>query len=395
MHPALIQEKAAQAVGLLKELGLDLWLVFARESSLTPDPCLELVVGSSVTWHSAFLFSRTGKRIAIVGRFDADNVRATGAYDQVISYDESVRPILKQAVERLRPRSIAVNYSESDPAGDGLTHGLWRTLQETFSGTPYASRFSSAETLVGYLRGRKSPAEVGAIRSAIRATERIFREIGNSLKPGQTERAIANLVHSARKARGLGAAWEEAACPIVNAGPRSPVGHAFPGNFRARRGELLHMDLGLRRDGYCSDLQRVWYFLRPGEKRAPDDIRRAWEACWQALTAGAEALQVGAVGWEVDAAARQTLVRAGYPEYRHALGHQLGRVAHDGGTLLGPRWERYGRAPQGAVEAGQVYTLELGVAVPKRGFIGLEEDVLVTERGLEWLSRPQKSLWLA
>ena len=109
MRPALVQEKAAQAVGLLKELRIDLWLVFARESLLTPDPCLELVVGSDVTWHSAFLFSRTGERIAIVGRFDADHVRAPGAYDKVIPYDESIRPILKQTVERLRPRSILVN----------------------------------------------------------------------------------------------------------------------------------------------------------------------------------------------------------------------------------------------------------------------------------------------
>jgi len=69
-------------------------------------------------------------------------------------------------------------------------------------------------------------------------------------------------------------------------------------------------------------------------------------------------------------------------------------VAHDGSTLLGPLWEKYGQAPLGTVEAGNVFTLELGAAVPGRGYIGLEEDVLVTETGVEWLSKPQRKLWL-
>ena len=64
----------------------------------------------------------------------------------------------------------------------------------------------------------------------------------------------------------------------------------------------------------------------------------------------------GATGWEVDAAARESLVAAGYAEPMHALGHQLGRSAHDGGTTLAPRWDRYGSAPFGLVETGNVFT---------------------------------------
>lgn len=69
-------------------------------------------------------------------------------------------------------------------------------------------------------------------------------------------------------------------------------------------------------------------------------------------------------------------------------------MAHDGGTLLAPRWDRYGKAPLGIVEEGNVFTVELGTAVPGRGYIGLEEDVLVTRDGVEWLSTPQRELWL-
>ena len=148
------------------------------------------------------------------------------------------------------------------------------------------------------------------------------------------------------------------------------------------------------RDDYTSDLQRVWYLLDEGETEAPPDVVEAWDALWAAIDAGAAALRPGAVGWEVDAAARSSLVEAGFPEPMYSLGHQLGRTAHDGGTLLGPRWDRYGDAPLGLIEEGNVFTLEFGTAVPNRGYIGLEEDVVVTADGVEWLSTPQRELWL-
>ena len=100
----------------------------------------------------------------------------------------------------------------------------------------------------------------------------------------------------------------------------------------------------------------------------------------------------GVLGHEVDSAARSFLVGAGYPEYLHALGHQVGRVAHDGGSLLGPRWERYGSLPDQPVEEGQIYTVELGVTLPGRGYLGLEEMVRVGPHGVEWLTDPQREI---
>jgi len=144
-------------------------------------------------------------------------------------------------------------------------------------------------------------------------------------------------------------------------------------------------------DSICS---HAHYFLDEGETAVPDDVRHAWDALWASLDAGAAALRPGAAGWEVDAAARSALVAAGYPEPMHALGHQLGRSAHDGGTTLAPRWDRYGAAPLGLVEEGNVFTLEYGAAVRGRGYIGLEEDVVLTADGVEWLSTPQREPWL-
>ena len=389
----LVQEKLEQAVGILRERDVDLWLTFVRETMLTSDPCLDLIAGTYSAWTGAFLVSATGERVAIVGRFDAPAVEQTGGYE-VIGYDESIKPALRAAVERLAPRSIALNYSRSDPAADGLTHGLWLELQETFAETGFADRFVSSEAVVNALRGRKSPVEVERIRVAARQTEEIFDVVTAALRPDLSELEIADVMHEEIARRGLGYAWGRDHCPAVNAGPEKEVGHAPPGELRTRRGQLLHVDFGVMRDQYTSDLQRVWYLLDEGEAEAPDDVMHAWDALWASMDAGAAVLQPGVAGWEVDAAARSTLVEGGYPEPMYALGHQIGRSAHDGGTTLAPRWDRYGAAPLGIVEEGNVFTLEYGAPVPGRGYIGLEEDVLVTADGVEWLSTPQRTPWL-
>jgi Xaa-Pro aminopeptidase len=137
----------------------------------------------------------------------------------------------------------------------------------------------------------------------------------------------------------------------------------------------------------------MWYVRRPGESEPPAQVQRAFDTVVRAIDAGAAALRPGVRGFEVDAAARRVVVEAGYPEFKHGLGHSLGRAVHDGGTMLGPRWPCYGRNTEAAVEAGNVFTLELSVTT-EGGVVGLEEDVLVTASGCEFLSDPQRHIWI-
>jgi Xaa-Pro aminopeptidase len=389
----VVREKLGQAVDILQEKDIDLWLTFVRETRQSPDPSLDLILGFDLTWQSALMVSRDGERIAIVGHFDADNVRRIGGYDTVIGYHQSLREPLLETLKRLDPRFIAINYSENDPAADGLTHGLFSLLFKHLAKTPYATRLISAEDVIGALRGRKSGGELARIRQAIATTQGIFAELNAHLAPGQSERELADWVARRVEELDLDFAWEPEYCPVFTAGPDSPYGHAMPGDWKTGRGQTLQMDFGVKEHGFVADLQRTWYFLDDGETGPPDEVQRAFDAVRAAIEAGKAALKPGAIGWEVDAVGRNTIAKWGYPEYQHALGHQVGRSAHDGATILGPRWERYGETINGAVEEGNVFTLELGVHVPGRGYIGLEEDVLVTATGCEYLSAPQTEPW--
>jgi Xaa-Pro aminopeptidase len=391
----LLHEKADQVRPLLHEAGLDCWLIFARETGLHPDPGVELVVGADVVRNSAFLFSSAGQRIAIVARFDTANIKATGVFADVIGYDEDIRGDLLAVLGRVDPKAIGLNYSTDDVTADGLTHGHWLLLQELLRDTPYATRLTSAAPLLCRLRGRKSATEVRRLRRAIATTEEIVALLGPYLRPGASERQIADVVHEEFRRRGVAPAWGWDACPIVNSGPASEAGHASPrADLDIEPGHLIHVDLGVRQDDFCSDLQRMWYVRREGEEAPPASVQRAWATVVRAIEAGAAILRPGIRGYEVDAAARRVVVDAGYPEFKHGLGHGLGRAVHDGGTLLGPRWPCYGRTTERAVEAGNVFTLELGVPT-EAGFVGLEEDVLVTATGCEFLSSFQRNLMLA
>jgi len=380
-------------VEVLEEKGIDLWLTFVRETTQVRDPCLDFLLGFDLTWQSALMVSRNGERLAIVGRFDVENVERVGGYTTVIDYDQSIREPLLGHLNRLDPRKVALNISKDDPAADGLTHGMFCVLTEILNGTEYASRFVSAEEVIRAVRGRKSPAEEACIRAAIQATEAIFRRVGQMIRPGLTGLEVASLFHNATFEEGLELAWGADYCPVVTAGPDSPLGHAMPGDLAVQRGHLLQVDFGVRKDGFVADLQRTWYVLDEGESEPPVEVLDGWQAARQALEAGRAVLRPGVRGWEVDEAARQALTQAGYPEYMHAFGHHIGRSAHDGATILGPHWERYGTSVEGKVEAGNVFAIELGVQIPGRGYIGCEEDVLVTPQGAEYLSEPQVELW--
>jgi Xaa-Pro aminopeptidase len=283
----LLHEKANQVQPLLQETGLDCWLIFVRETCLHPDPGFELVVGADVVRNSAFLFGVNGERVAITARFDVANIRNTGFFAQVIGYDEDIRESLLDVLRRLNPQRIGLNYSLDDITADGLTHGQWLLLNDLLQDTPYASRLTSAAPLLSRLRGRKSPAELDRIRRAVTVTEEIVTSLTAQIKVGMSERQLADFVHAEFRRRGLQPAWAWDSCPIVNVGPESEPGHVNPReDLRVEPGYLVHVDLGVRLEDFCSDLQRMWYVRRASEAAPPNEIRQAFDTAVRAIEAG-------------------------------------------------------------------------------------------------------------
>ncbi len=391
----MVEEKLAQVPAILKETGFDAWMVFARESHTVHDPSIDLVVGSNVTWASAFILTPSGDRIAIVGSLDKANLEMHGHWKEIRGYVGGITDELPSVLKRLDPKRIALDYSTDDTMSDGLTHGLYLLLVRVLEGTPYPSRFDSALPIISALRGRKSPLEQDRIRAACEVTETIFDRLTPRLHAGLSEQQVGAMIREEMaRIGGLEPAWEPEHCPAVFTGPESAGAHAGPTDRPIEPGHVVNVDFGVRREGYCSDLQRTWYFLRPGESRAPETVQRGFETIVESIQAAARGLRPGLPGYEVDAIARSYITDRGYPEFPHALGHQIGRSAHDGAGGLFPRWERYGTLPSIPIEAGQCYTIEPRLPIEGHGIATIEEIVAVDPDGVTWLSRPQKEIYL-
>lgn len=386
----LTDAKVEQASDRLAALGIDAWLVFARETSEIPEPALSLIVGADIVWETAIVITAESTNHAIVGRHDAPAVEQLDAYE-LHQYDESIREPLRSVLEEVDPDRIAIDYARDEQVADGLTHGMYRKLVDYLSGTQYEDRLESAAPVVSHLRRRLIDAERARMDRAIDDTQSLYDEVTAAWEPEWTEADVASYLHRRLREEGLETAWGADHCPAVDAGSDAPVGHGQPGDRTLPPGEVLHLDFGVRYEEYAADIQRLYYYPPEAETQPPAGLQTAFEDVRAAIEAAFDCLEPGVPGHEVDSTARETLTARDWPEYKHATGHTVGRNAHDAGPLLGPQWERYGDRPELVVEQGDVYTLELGVET-EWGYIGLEEMVEVEAAGASYLSTPQTEL---
>jgi len=390
----MIREKIEQAFKILKEENIDCWITFVRESSSLSDPAMDLIVGPGVTWQSAFILTAAGESIAIVGSLDKANHAEHGNYKKIIGYVQSIEGDLISELKKINPNKIAINFSLNSPMADGLTHGMFLQLNQYLQKTSYAGRLVSSEPLLNKLRGRKSASEIGNVQKAIDITLDMYAKTGAFIKPGKTEKDIAAFLIDQVEQAGLELAWDREHCPAVFSGPDTAGAHARPTNRQIKPGHVLNIDFGVKVDEYCSDLQRSWYILRPGEQQAPESVRKGFQVIFESITLAAKALKPGKTGCEIDKIARDFIVSNGYTEFPHALGHQIGRAAHDGGGLLAPKWERYGALPDLPIEKDQLYTIEPRLTIEGYGVATVEEIVAVTENGCRFLSERQVEIIL-
>lgn len=390
----IFKEKINQAIGILKEQNIDLWLTYVRETETIRDPSLDLILGTNCTWQSAFIITKNGETIAIVGSLDVANIKSKNLFSEVIGYVKGIKSDLLNVLKKLNPDKIAINFSRNNNLADGLTHGMYLDLIEKLKEADFDSRLISSEEIITLLRGRKSPTELKLMKEAIDITLEIFEKTSNFIQPGISEKQIANFILEEVEKRGLQTAWAKEYCPSVFTGPDTAGAHAGPTDRLVQPGHILNIDFGVNYKGYCSDLQRTWYILKNDDNDAPEEVKKGFKVIVESIEKAAASMKPGMIAYEIDQIARNHIIENGYEEYPHALGHQVGRKAHDGGVILAPRWERYGEIPYKKIGIDEVYTLEPRLTIPGYGIATVEEEVIVRENGVKFLSNPQKELYL-
>jgi Xaa-Pro aminopeptidase len=390
----MYKEKLHQAGKILNEQGIDVWLTLVRETAMNSDPILPFISMVDFTALTGIMVMSSGKTIVLAGNNDAEGIRQTEVYDEVITYNGNFKDGLSELLDQYEVRRLAANYSIEDVASDGLSHGLFILLQEIVNSTSSKPEIVSAAPIISKLRGLKTTAEKNLIIEAINTAEHIFQDARHFIKEGITEQEIHQFFTDRMKYYGVQPSWQASQCPGVMLGPKSVPGHNAPTKITACKGDSMDIDFGVLQDGYCSDLQRTYYILDDNEDRASDEVQRAFDTLKEAIRRAAQFMKPGVTGEQADAAARDYVISQGYPSWNYALGHQVGRMAHDGGMILAPKWNRYSsRQVEQPMEAGMVFTLEPGIAT-SRGYVGIEEMVYVTETGTEFLSSPQQEIYL-
>ena len=254
-----ITEKAEQAVRILAEKKIDMWLTFVRESATMPDPAIDLTVGQHATWQTAWLVCRDGETIAIAGSLDAASIEDNPAYHTVIPYVQGIRDELLTVLKRKNPRKIAINFSTDSVMADGLTHGMYLLLTRMLEGTPFAGRLVSSQEIIAALRGRKTSAEIRSIRKAIRITLDIYDQVSGFLAPGKTERDVADFILERARENGVEPAWDEDHCPAVFTGPEHAGAHYGPTQRKIEAGHVLNIDFGVKyfENSFCTRHRRL------------------------------------------------------------------------------------------------------------------------------------------
>lgn len=389
------KEKVQIAFDALNDENIDMWIVAGQESATNTEPILAVMSDAEFIGLTALVFCKDGTSYAVCTPIDYNGYVHHGIFDEVLAFPVSFTDTLAELIKRKNPKNIALDFSQENPSADGLSLGTYKLLQEAFEKASFQGDVISAEQIIVRVRGIKSEDELAKIKKACLEAEQIFNDAKSFIKPGMNCKDVFAFFQSEVERKGFGYSWPISCNPGVFSGAGCPGGHMGAPDFPISKGDVVNIDFGIVVDGYGCDLQRMYYVLKDGETEAPADIVEAFNAVRDGIQLAAKALKPGVTGLEVDTVARQYITGKGYEDWNAALGHQMGRVAHDGGPLLGPEKPRYNkdeliRAP---LFENMVFTLEPGIPT-RAGRIGLEEDVVVKKDGAEFIVPPQSELYL-
>jgi Xaa-Pro dipeptidase len=286
--------------------------------------------------------------LVICPAFEGDRLRAMSAVTEVHTWEETEDPF--RLCASFFPAGRGVLAVEPSTAFDDVE----RLIAARPGWTPV-----SAAPLLTTLRMIKTPEEIAAIRRAIAVALPRFQKAFAALEPGSVEAEISHAFGGEN---------------VVQFGPSSALPHGASGPRTLARGEAVLIDAWDKPEGYFYDITRSTFFGTPTA-----EYRKIWEVVLEAQGAAIDRAAPGVPCFEVDAAARRVIEKAGYSEYfTHRLGHGLGIDVHEPPYMVGH--------DRTILEPGMTFTSEPGIYLLGRFGVRIEDDILVTDKGAESLS---------
>ena len=252
----------------------------------------------------------------------------------------------------------------------------WLTATLAAGDTP-AAELVATEGLVERARVQKDDYEIATMREAARRLSEVAAAVLTMVRRGQAERDLAMAIDWRIRQAG----FERSAFDTIAAsGPNAALPHARPGERIITEGDLVVLDFGGVYDSYCVDLTRT-VSVGPASSRA----REVYAAVREARDRAIACVAPGRSRFAIDAAARDTLAGLGLGEaFGHGTGHGLGIEVHEDPRITRRRPDV--NTQDEAVAPGMIFTIEPGAYLPGWGGVRIEDDVLVTEEGVEVLT---------
>jgi Xaa-Pro aminopeptidase len=365
LSPEVFARRLERARAELKSRGLDLLIA-------TPSTNYEYLTGYNPGRSErliALLLPVTGAPSVVCPSFEVERIRRHSVISELHGWEEQEDPhaLVRETVRRLRPGSargtIALEPSTAYQTFLRLSRALpgWKVVD----GAPLTDR----------LRVIKAPQEVALMRRAIAITEDAMAATFAQLAVGATEVQVAQALSREMQQRGAPGGG------LVQFGASSALPHGGPAGPTLERETVVLIDCGCRVGGYTSDITRtIWFGDRPS-----DEFRKVFNVVHDAQTAAMELGRPGTPCEEMDRSARKVITAAGYgPFFTHRLGHGLGMDGHEPEYLVEGNTTR--------LEPGMVFTIEPGIYQLGKFGVRIEDDCVMTERGVEVLSRRASKL---
>ena len=236
----------------------------------------------------------------------------------------------------------------------------------------------NSSPIVDGVRAIKTPEEQEKMRTASRLNDQVMSRIIRALPEDHTETELANLLLQYYLDAGCsGYSFE----PITAFAGNAADPHHVTDNSRGRRGDCVVLDIGGRKDDYCSDMTRTVFL---GE--VSDRQREIYEIVKEANLRGIAAAKPGNRMCDVDKAARDYITEKGFGKcFTHRTGHSIGLEVHEAGDVSAVN--------EAVIRPGQCFSVEPGIYIPEEGIgVRIEDLVLITEAGCEVLNHYPKDL---